>query len=81
MNSIVTMPQKVAGKARCCLALAAPERRLCGGSCLGQSATILPDQSPGEPAEQLHEHGFELFRRGYVRVLTMLLKRRLIIPV
>ena len=26
------------------------------------------------------EHGFELFRRGYVRVLTMLLKRRLIIP-
>ena len=27
------------------------------------------------------EHGFELFRRGYVRVLTMLLKRRLIIPV
>jgi multidrug efflux pump subunit AcrB len=27
------------------------------------------------------EHGFELFRRGYVRMLTMLLKRRLIIPV
>jgi len=27
------------------------------------------------------ERGFELFRRGYVRVLTMLLKRRLIIPV
>ena len=27
------------------------------------------------------EHGFELFRRGYVRVLTMLLKRRLIVPV
>jgi multidrug efflux pump subunit AcrB len=26
------------------------------------------------------EHGFELFRRGYLRVLTMLLKRRLIIP-
>jgi len=30
---------------------------------------------------QRFEHGFELFRRGYVRVLTMLLKRRLIIPV
>jgi multidrug efflux pump subunit AcrB len=27
------------------------------------------------------ERGFELFRRGYVRVLTMLLKRRLIVPV
>src|SRR5271163_3366218 len=27
------------------------------------------------------EHGFELFRRGYVRALTMLLKRRLIVPV
>jgi multidrug efflux pump subunit AcrB len=27
------------------------------------------------------ERGFELFRRGYVRVLAMLLKRRLIIPV
>ena len=27
------------------------------------------------------ERGFELFRRGYVRVLTMLLKRRLIIPI
>src|SRR5258708_12159485 len=27
------------------------------------------------------ERGFELFRRGYVRVLTLLLKRRLIIPV
>jgi multidrug efflux pump subunit AcrB len=27
------------------------------------------------------EYGFDLFRRGYVRVLTMLLKRRLIIPV
>ena len=26
------------------------------------------------------EHGFELLRRGYLRVLTMLLKRRLIIP-
>jgi len=30
---------------------------------------------------QRFEHGFELFRRGYVRVLTMLLKRRLIVPV
>ena len=29
---------------------------------------------------QRFERGFELFRRGYVRVLTMLLKRRLIIP-
>src|ERR1700746_3161819 len=27
------------------------------------------------------ERGFELFRRGYVRVLTMLLKRRFIVPV
>src|ERR1700732_2461806 len=27
------------------------------------------------------EHGFDLFRRGYVRVLTMLLKRRLIVPI
>jgi multidrug efflux pump subunit AcrB len=27
------------------------------------------------------EHAFELFRRGYVRVLTMLLKRRCIVPV
>jgi multidrug efflux pump subunit AcrB len=27
------------------------------------------------------ERGFEQFRRGYVRVLTMLLKRRLIVPV
>src|SRR6185437_3980595 len=27
------------------------------------------------------ERGFELFRRGYVRALTMLLKRRLIIPI
>jgi multidrug efflux pump subunit AcrB len=26
------------------------------------------------------DHGFDLFRRGYVRVLTMLLKRRLIVP-
>src|ERR1700726_4561480 len=30
---------------------------------------------------QWSERGFELFRRGYLRVLTMLLKRRLIIPV
>jgi multidrug efflux pump subunit AcrB len=30
---------------------------------------------------QRFERGFELFRRGYVRALTMLLKRRLIIPV
>jgi multidrug efflux pump subunit AcrB len=30
---------------------------------------------------QRFEHGFELFCRGYARVLTMLLKRRLIIPV
>jgi multidrug efflux pump subunit AcrB len=30
---------------------------------------------------QRFERGFELFRRGYLRVLTMLLKRRLIIPV
>jgi multidrug efflux pump subunit AcrB len=30
---------------------------------------------------QKFEHGFELLRRGYVRVLTMLLKQRLIIPV
>jgi multidrug efflux pump subunit AcrB len=30
---------------------------------------------------QRFERGFELLRRGYVRVLTMLLKRRLIIPV
>jgi multidrug efflux pump subunit AcrB len=30
---------------------------------------------------QRFEHGFELFLRGYVRVLTMLLKRRLVIPV
>ena len=30
---------------------------------------------------QQFERGFERFRRGYVRVLTMLLKRRLIIPI
>jgi multidrug efflux pump subunit AcrB len=30
---------------------------------------------------QRFERGFELLRRGYLRVLTMLLKRRLIIPV
>jgi len=30
---------------------------------------------------QRSERGFELFRRGYVRVLTLLLKRRLIVPV
>jgi multidrug efflux pump subunit AcrB len=30
---------------------------------------------------QRFERGFELFRQGYVRVLTMLLKRRLIIPI
>jgi multidrug efflux pump subunit AcrB len=30
---------------------------------------------------QRFERGFELLRRGYVRVLTMLLKRRLIVPV
>jgi multidrug efflux pump subunit AcrB len=38
----------------------------------------------GNPFARLHqrfEHGLELFRRGYVRVLTMVLKRRLIIPV
>ena len=38
---------------------------------------------PGNWFARLHqqfERGFELFRRGYVRVLTMLLKRRLIIP-
>jgi multidrug efflux pump subunit AcrB len=27
------------------------------------------------------ENGFEVFRRGYVRVLTMLLKRRLVVPI
>jgi multidrug efflux pump subunit AcrB len=32
-------------------------------------------------AHQAIERGFEIFRRGYVRVLTMLLKRRLIIPI
>ena len=39
---------------------------------------------PGNRFARLHqrfERGFELLRRGYVRVLTMLLKRRLIIPV
>jgi multidrug efflux pump subunit AcrB len=39
---------------------------------------------PGHRFARLHQHferGFELLRRGYVRVLTMLLKRRLIIPV
>jgi multidrug efflux pump subunit AcrB len=39
--------------------------------------------SPGHRFAQLHqrfEHGFELFRWGYVRALTMLLRRRLIIP-
>src|SRR5712664_872392 len=30
---------------------------------------------------QRSERGFELFRRGYVRVLTLLLKRRLVVPV
>jgi multidrug efflux pump subunit AcrB len=30
---------------------------------------------------QRFERGFELFRRGYLRVLTMLLKRRLVVPV
>src|ERR1700720_4475684 len=38
---------------------------------------------PGHRFARFHqriEHGFELFRRGYLRVLTMLLKRRLIIP-
>src|ERR1700758_3322570 len=30
---------------------------------------------------QRFERGFDLFRRGYVRALTMLLKRRLIIPI
>jgi multidrug efflux pump subunit AcrB len=39
---------------------------------------------PGHRFARFHqqiEHGFELFRRGYLRVLTMLLKRWLIIPV
>src|SRR6202011_4422222 len=38
----------------------------------------------GNRFARLHQHferGFELLRRGYVRVLTMLLKRHLIIPV
>jgi multidrug efflux pump subunit AcrB len=38
----------------------------------------------GNRVARLHrrfEHGFELLSRGYVRVLTMLLKRRLIVPV
>jgi multidrug efflux pump subunit AcrB len=30
---------------------------------------------------QKFERGFELFRRGYVRALTMLLKRRLVVPI
>jgi multidrug efflux pump subunit AcrB len=30
---------------------------------------------------QKFERGFELFRRGYVRVLTLLLKRRLVVPI
>jgi multidrug efflux pump subunit AcrB len=30
---------------------------------------------------QRFEHGFELFRRGYIRVLTLLMKHRLILPV
>jgi multidrug efflux pump subunit AcrB len=30
---------------------------------------------------QRFERGFELFRRGYVRVLTMLLRRRFIVPI
>lgn len=30
---------------------------------------------------QLFERGFKRFRRGYVRLLTMLLKRRLIVPI
>jgi multidrug efflux pump subunit AcrB len=30
---------------------------------------------------QRFEHGFERFRRSYLRVLTMLLKRRLIVPI
>jgi multidrug efflux pump subunit AcrB len=41
-------------------------------------------ESSGNWFARLHqqfERGFELFRRGYVRVLTMLLKQRLIIPV
>jgi multidrug efflux pump subunit AcrB len=49
---------------------------------------LLKGERHGEGSERwfarLHarfERGFELFRRGYVRVLTMLLKRRLIVPV
>ena len=51
---------------------------------------LLKGEHHGETGEsgnlfaRLHrhfEHGFELFRRGYVRALTMLLKRRLIVPV
>src|ERR1700746_2369742 len=41
-------------------------------------------EDSGSLFARLHQHferGFELFRRGYVRVLTMLLKRRFIIPV
>src|ERR1700741_1999791 len=42
--------------------------------------------APGRPGifRRFHaafERGFELFRAGYVRVLTMLLKRRVIVPV
>jgi multidrug efflux pump subunit AcrB len=40
--------------------------------------------SSGNLFARLHqrfEHGFESFRRGYMRVLTMLLKRRVIVPV
>src|ERR1700758_3864525 len=51
---------------------------------------LLKGEHHGETGEsgnlfgRLHqgfERGFDLFRRGYVRVLTMLLKRRLVIPV
>ena len=38
----------------------------------------------GNRFARLHQHferGFERFRRGYMRALTMLLKRRLIVPV
>src|SRR5271156_2419213 len=38
-------------------------------------------RNPFVRLHQRFEHGFESFRRGYVRVLTMLLKRRFIIPV
>src|SRR5262249_30067517 len=40
--------------------------------------------TPGNWFSRLHEgfeHGFERFRRGYVRALTLLLKQRLIVPV